>query len=35
MDMQLLAYIFFFALLATATFIGMKLQKHEKGRMEK
>ena len=35
MDMQLLAYIFFFSLLALAAFIGTKLQKHEKGRLEK
>jgi len=35
MDMQLLAYIFFVGLLAIAAVVGLRLQKHEDGRVEK
>jgi len=35
MDMQLLAYIFFIGLLVIAFIVGLRLQKHENGRLEK
>ena len=35
MDMQLLAYIFFAGLLIAAALVGLRLQKHENGRIEK